>query len=336
MKLMNYVIEKYYPNITNDLQLLATKNQKIAAIMQHLLHYFEKTQIISQTKDTISFFDTLQSYKNRFTKSLLVSLQDDICYDQVQFHLCISENITQYHAKKYIINLDKFEGELPQNVVTYGTDIDADYIIKDVMMNNEYSSFVIEYKNQAYTFKTLLLGIENVYAVVASIVGVHEKSLVQESISKITLDRMQSMIGLIDKNIGKMIIEKISDRLYAFDMEMSQHSVFSLMNLLENNIQSKVAVINITNLQDYKKYSLIAGILEKVCNQIIWTSNQEEAIREFVATLKKEISIPSLIVEQFNEAIRMAHMNTQEDDFVIVCSDELIDINKIKEKQDEL
>lgn len=156
------------------------------------------------------------------------------------------------------------------NYFTYGCDLDSDYMISDVVVLKDHSTFNITINEQVYHFETKLLGFNNIYNLTAVIAALNRNGY-----------RLNDLIQLI-KEIKPIegVVERIEEaKDYNVYVDCAKnikniHDILEFGNTIKKNPKNKIYVVwGINGLDDKNTLEEIAHTLTDVVSHIILTEN---------------------------------------------------------------
>ncbi len=251
----------------------------------------------------------------------------NLTHDHLDFHvnfenyLATKQKLFSNHKGKALLNIDdpyfeEFE-KVSIDVLTYGKSEKADYQIKDIEVSSQKTNYHLVYNGDIYNVSTSLLGEYNVYNLTAAIAALHIRGYeLSEIIDKTSA--IKNISGRLTKIDSNMKVNAFVDYAHTPD---GLEKVFQYAKEITPNGNRVIAVFGSAGRRDVLKRETFGKIAEQFCSQIILTEDdpRDENIREIALEIKKGIkTVPSLIIEDRYEAIRMAVNNANDFDTIVV------------------
>lgn len=238
------------------------------------------------------YFESLVRYLYTLDDSNLVVLnRDDISYE---------------HLKK----------ATSSNCVSYGFNIESNYVITNEQINKNYTSFIIKHGTNKYIVKTKLIGLVNIYNITACLA---------------TLDTLGYDIQILINRLSELdCIDGVMDRLnfntYNIYVDCA-HSVDSYKLALEyaksikNNTNKIVTIVSINTTDNDHRLKHLINTVDNYSDLIVLTEDDtyEDDINETLLNASKFIkNCKYLIIEDREEAIEEAIELLNTDDILLI------------------
>ena len=273
------------------------------AIVQHRIYgiKFKIKGITNITQDHLDYHETFTKYKKvklSFLKRSKILINSEI-----------KTNI--------IFNLSKYK---------YGKD-NSYFLIKNINLENEKSTFSLKIKNKEYDFKTNLLGEFNVYNVtlfisVLYILKLFDYSKIKEFLNnKITIN-------------GRMELFKYNDKLIIVDYAHTPDGMEKVLSYIRKIYNKKtIALFGCGGNRDKYKRSIMGNIASKYSDYLILTSDNPrfEDENEIINDIIEGVNINYSVITNRKEAIDEGIKQLENYDILLILGRGNEDNIKIKE-----
>ena len=258
----------------------------------------------------------------------------NLTQDHLDYHLT-KENyfraklklFTDYlkNSGKAIINVDDHYGrrlkKLIKNriIITYGIYQKADVTAKAIQTDTKGSSFILKYFDKEIRVKTNLVGIYNIYNLLASII-------VSATIKKINLEELVS--GLENIYVpGRLEMIKSKANIHIFvdyaHTEDALRNVLNCLNSLKSASTKLITVFGCGGDRDKTKRPKMGKVACELSDRVIITSDnpRSEDPDEIIYDIRKGITKKNnfVIIPDRYEAIREAIDIAEENDIILVA-----------------
>ncbi|MDO4197629.1 MAG: Mur ligase family protein [Erysipelotrichaceae bacterium] len=185
-------------------------------------------------------------------------------YNWIRRYLYTLEDYT-----KIIINCDDSSydelRDAGENLITYGTDKDADYCISNPTVTNRNISFRLNVNNLYYDITCPLKGYVNIYNLTAAIASLHEMNYSMEDIIS-SLNDIEDVEG---------IYQSVDDEYNVYiDCAYDECSVEEIEKFARNITKGRVITVFGTDFYDEEsRMSRISDILNKYSDVVILTED---------------------------------------------------------------
>ncbi len=235
----------------------------------------------------------------------------------------LGHNLKNGKLKTAILNSDdeyskRFAEHIPSEIITYGiNDKNADFFADNISFDDWKMRFDLHFLDEVYRVETNLVGVFNVYNVLASICAGYVKGI---SISDI-LEALKSFTGVS----GRMEIVE-SNRNYKIIIDFA-HTPDGLINVLETlNKVPHSRIITMIGHSGGNRDSSMRPDLGKIAlensDEVIFTADnpRHESISKIVSELVSECDKSNYtVVEDRKEAIEYAFEIAKENDIVLLA-----------------
>lgn len=273
---------------------LALSYKKLDAIKPNVFIYTSTNEYAPYYQEMdVNYYDVMCNYMYTLDDSTIVLLnKDDIAYEE----------------------LNKACGE---NTYTYGTNTEADYVISDIKLNAYNSSFTLSYQDESYEFNTKLVGLRNVYNVVAALCALHQTGY--------DFNELMLILPFIEPLEG--VFEPVSTD-HSFKIYVDECDDYNSLKLSFKFLKSllppnkKIVVLFGINYNDEKETIKDTGeLISKYANRVILTEGN--TYNGNVSTLLKGASkyfekCMPLIIEDRSVAISSAVELLNSDDILLI------------------
>lgn len=289
LKVLDNFKNNHIENATFETSVISLFYKKLDVIKPEVFIYTNTSKYCSDYKVcNNSYFEYLRRY--------LYTLEDKTC--------------VLFNAD------DESFGELSEsinNYVTYGTKRNCDYRFDNIKISNNGSKFNLNHNNEIYEINTPLLGINNIYNVVAAIAALNIKGHeIKDIIEKISdIKYVDGVFEKIDENYNVLI-----DCGYEID---------SIKNLIDFAKQTKkgrlIAVLGINYTDNETRLKQIIQMCEENLDVIILTEDeslQGEVMSILSRTNKYANTHKALLVSYRSIAIENAINIMNKDDTLLI------------------
>ena len=239
-----------------------------------------------------NYFDSLMRYLYSLDDSNLIVLnRDDISYQ-------------------------KLKGASSNNCISYGFNVESDYVILNEQIENNYSQFILKHNGIKYPIRTNLVGLVNVYNVAAALA---------------TLDMLGYDIDTLINDLNELeCIDGVMDRLnfdnYNIYVDCA-HSIdsYKLVNsfgqTVINNNKKVISIISINTTDNEARLKNLMEVVDNYSDLIILTEDDsyEDDISEYLSIASTYIKKAKyLLIEDREEAIEEGVELLNNDDALLI------------------
>ena len=235
----------------------------------------------------------------------------------------LGHNLKNGKLKTAILNIDEkyakiYSEHIPTEIITYGIkDSSADFYADNISFDDWKMRFDLHVLEKVYKVETNLVGVFNVYNVLAAICAAFTKGI---SISD-SIEALKSFSGVS----GRMEIVN-SDRKYKIIIDFA-HTPDGLINVLETlNKVSHNRIITLIGHSGGNRDSSMRPDLGRIAlensDEVVFTADnpRHETIRKIVSELVSDCDKKNYtIVEDRKEAIEYAFEIARENDIVLLA-----------------
>ncbi len=235
-------------------------------------------------------------------------------------------NVDDTHHRDFINIFKKSGGD---KIFTYGIDNRADFRATNITLSIEGSNFQITYNRENYRIESRLIGMHNVYNILAAFAVLMNYGLNPENVSQ-AIPKIPFIPGRLEK-IEKNGVNFFID--YAHTPEALRNVLQTLRNLTANKL---IVVFGAGGDRDVGKRPLMGSIASQLADFIILTSDnpRSEDPLKIVEDIKSGISGNNYIVELDREkAIRKAYSLAKKGDAILVAGKGHEEYQEIKGKK---
>ena len=321
INIINHIIENEYKSFfvgTNGISYMSKEEKDILNTTYPIEQYYKIMYNAYKQKLDTAIIE-LSSYGLKYNRIGNTLLDFAIVTNLSEAHLNEHKDFNDYiesklkiidHIKKdgyLIINYDdkykdKFIKKFAGNILTFGSNENADISFYNINCTLNDTSFIIKYKNKKYEVKTKLIGITNIYNVcvsilVANLVGVdiekcikylsnyyvkgrmenYKNTIIDFAVTPIALKKNISFINEHKKGRLISVIGKIEDReineYKKFGNISTKYSDYVIFTTDKNKTNKSLAVKYMTESLDDNNYEIIL--------------DRKEAIKKGLAMLRK-------------------------------------------------
>jgi UDP-N-acetylmuramoyl-L-alanyl-D-glutamate--2,6-diaminopimelate ligase len=254
----------------------------------------------------------------------------NLTHDHLDYHGTM-ENY--YQAKKKIFSLLNNDGYAVLNIddpygvrlteellckkKTYGVVGDADYKAINVVFRDDVTNFDLIVQDKVYKVSTNLLGMFNVYNLLAAIVSCHLNGMrisnILESVK--SLPQVDGRLQHVKMGQNYRVIVDYAHTPDGFE------KVFEYADIITPKTNKIIAVFGAAGLRDTKKRAILGSVADRFCSNIIVTEEDPRtensiAILEQIASGIKKTR--HLIILDRYDAIRQAIELANQNDTVLI------------------
>ena len=241
----------------------------------------------------INYYDALVSYLYTLDeKTLIILNKDDIAYDEMVL-------------------------AAGDNYLTYGCKEDSDFVIEDIKLKKDGSSFSLKHKGGSCTFNTKLLGMNNIYNAAAAIVALVSRGYDTNEIAE-NLAKVRTLDGVMDPvDLG----QDYSIYIDCADNIKSLHDVYDFGEHIRKAGSKVYAVWGINGTDESDTLKEIAELSESFIDHMILTENNSYS-GNMMHVMKKALpyfeSMKPLVIEDRSIAIESAVEMLNRDDILFI------------------
>ena len=219
-----------------------------------------------------------------------------------------------------VLNMDDpsfniFSSSISNSIITYGQNEKANYIISDIVLNKDSTSFVIS-SNDDYFVNTKLLGMTNVYNLTAAIAALSASGYSTNEI----------ILNLRDLNYVDGVMERINFKNFNIYVDCASSlssylNVFNFVRTVKDDSNKIISVISINTSDDKEYIEKLMKLSNGYSDIIVLTSNDV-----FVGDINSNFEIASnclkdknyIVVEDREEAIESACELLNVNDYLLI------------------
>ena len=220
-----------------------------------------------------------------------------------------------------ILNIDdpsfnEFVNSINSKAITYGVNSNADFRITELNLKTDSTSFVIVYDNNEYVINTNLVGMINVYNIVASIAALVESGYnINELI--FNLSNLKSIEGVMER----IPFKEFNVYVDATSSLSSYLNVYEYISKVKDNNSRIIAVMSINTTDDKTYLEKLMKLTSAYVDNIILTVNDVyvgdiNTTFDLAASFIKDKSY--IIVEDREEAIDSAVELLNRNDYLLI------------------
>ncbi|MFH1383512.1 MAG: UDP-N-acetylmuramoyl-L-alanyl-D-glutamate--2,6-diaminopimelate ligase [Candidatus Omnitrophota bacterium] len=278
-------------------------------------YFLSKTVLFSPLEKDISANDN----KNKTTdKSVGISTIQSIHNNSLTgFHKDIPRRLS-------IINIDDAYGQrlcslAKGRVVTYGVSSKADFTATDIDTHLSGVQFAIQVKDQVFPVKSRLIGIHNVYNILAAFSYAYEEGISPQNIIQ-AIESFSGVCGRMEALCCGQPFHVFVD--YAHTPDAFQVILSSIKKLSQGKV---IAVFGCGGNRDQEKRPLMGEIASRFADYVVLTNDNPrfEDEEKIIYDIEKGFAIkrPSFsydIIPDRKDAIEKALLTAQPDDIVLI------------------
>ena len=274
-------------------------------ISAHALHFFktyglefEAVVFTNFTQDHLDFFESMESYKMAKLKLF-----------------------KEYKSKFVITNVDDNVGkeiaDLSNNCISYGLENPADIFAIDVKEKEFETSFILNLFDKVYNVKFSMLGLYNVYNVLAA-------STVSALLG-VNIDKIVNGIENLKGVEGRLELVHSSTFNVFIDYAHTPDGLLKSLGTLKNRTKGKlICVFGCGGNRDAKKRKIMGNISGELADFTVITSDNPrfEEPMEIIFEIEKGVLEKTknyVIVEDRKEAIKYAINLASEKDVILIA-----------------
>lgn len=209
---------------------------------------FDIALITNLTQDHLDFHTTMEDYK--YTKGLFLNSLNE---DKI---VIINKDMEDYKFFSYLSKAKTY---------TFGRKT-SNYELLDYKLSVEGSNFLVRMHNKVININTKLLGLFNIYNILAFIAIVDNLGLFQTK----TLEFLSSKINIL----GRMEVVKLENRYFVIDFAHTPDGVLNVLNFLNQIKHNKLyVVIGCGGDRDRSKRKVIGHISSENADFVFFTND---------------------------------------------------------------
>lgn len=218
-----------------------------------------------------------------------------------------------------ILNQDaafSLSGKTCGQIVSYGIENHSDYLAEEIKLYADYTEFVLVHKSQKRKVVSPLIGVFNIYNLLAAIATVHLLGLSWEEIMDI-VPKLEAAPGRLQKIKNKRKISIFVD--YAHTEDALQKVLSTLFFLKKNRL---ITIFGCGGNRDPYKRPKMAQVAEKYSDLVIVTSDnpRNEDPESIAQQIEKGFSFSSYIrLLDRRQAIEKALHLAQAGDIILIA-----------------
>ncbi len=251
----------YLQNILNEF-VINNVDRVLMEVSSHSLDqgrvngtYFDTAIFTNLTEDHLDYHKTMENY---------FQAKKQLFYWQDLKNIVI--NLDDKYGKKLYNNL--LFDKLSSKIITYSINIEADLMAKDINISISGSTFTLVYQNQDYYVKMNLIGLFNIYNMLAAIATlILDNYTIKEIIS--IIPQLKSVNGRMDTIKYKKQPLIVID--YAHTPDALENVLLTLKQL--SDINKLICVFGCGGNRDKQKRPIMAKIAENIADDVIITSD---------------------------------------------------------------
>lgn len=239
---------------------------------------------------------------NKLSKSFLeieVNYFDAMC----NYLYSLDEDVI-FILNKDDISFDELNLATGKNTFTYGQDTNSDFVISDILLLKDFSTFKITYNDSSYTINTKLLGLNNVYNVTAALAALIAKGY--------NIDNL--IYDLLNVKQVEGIIERVELENYNIYIDCASNlndikDVYEYAKSIKEKNSKIYTIWGINYFDEIDNIKKIAELSDNSIDHIIFTENNTYSgnINEIINETSKYFkNINMLFIEDREIAIESA------------------------------
>ncbi|HRW58132.1 MAG TPA: UDP-N-acetylmuramoyl-L-alanyl-D-glutamate--2,6-diaminopimelate ligase [Chlamydiales bacterium] len=220
-----------------------------------------------------------------------------------------------------IINIDDAKGkeivsDTKSKIVTYGIDHLADYQAESIELHPTYTKFVLKHQNESYPIKVPMVGLFNVYNILAAIVAMHIQNYSFEQI----IAGLKSFFHVP----GRMQQYETDKGVYVFvDYAHTEDALLKALTTLKAIGKKRIiTVFGCGGNRDQLKRAKMGTVAEKYSDFVVLTSDnpRDESPDEIINQILEGIKGRNYLIEMDREkAILKAINYASPQDIVLIA-----------------
>lgn len=260
-----------------------------------------KTGIFTNiTSDHMDYHKTFQHYLN--SKKILFDMLPKESYAVV--------NLDDPNVKKLL-------QDTKAKVITYGTNNESDFKIKDIEFNLDGTSFSIEHKRKNYKIKTKLVGHFNAFNATAAFAASYVNDIEYDDLIKgiKSTPQVPGRFEVISKKNKKVIID------YSHTADSLKQALIAVHHIVKNE-RPIYTVFGCGGDRDRTKRPVMGKIASEMSKKVYVTSDNprtedpKKIIKEILTGIKSKNYIA---VENREEAIRTAIFESEDNAVILIA-----------------